>query len=57
MFIGFLKGVAYVRSDAFFWSFGDGIGLAIIDQLPYAFFYYLIYIFSQDQANKIFYGS
>ena len=37
MFIGFLKGVAYVRSDAFFWTFGDGIGLdAIIDQLPYA---------------------
>ena len=37
MFIGFLKGVAYVRSDGFFWTFGDGIGLdAIIDQLPYA---------------------
>jgi len=36
-FLGFLNGLAYVRSDAWFFTFGDGIGLdAIIDQLPYA---------------------
>ena len=32
LFFGFLKGLAYVRSDAWFFTFGDGIGLdAIID--------------------------
>ena len=37
LFFGFLKGLAYVRSDAWFFTFGDGIGLdAIIDQLSYA---------------------
>ena len=36
-FFGFLKGLAFVRSDGWFFTYGDGIGLdAIIDQMPYA---------------------
>ena len=46
LFYGFLKGLAYVRSDSWFFTFGDGIGLdAIIDQLPYAIIsYFDIYV-------------
>ena len=37
LFFGFLKGLAFVRSDGWFFTYGDGIGLdAIIDQMPYA---------------------